>query len=183
VTRMAADEKKERDPGLNDSDEENQEGQVKGAGGKKSKLPLIIILVVVVLLIAGGATGAYFFFFQPKPQSAEVKAAPTEPLKVTIFFPMEPFIVNLLDNESERYLKVTIQMELSEQRTADELRRLNPMLRDTILDLLTSKTYREMIDPLGKQRLRDEIATRVNMILDQTKGKVNKVYFTEFVIQ
>ena len=91
--------------------------------------------------------------------------------------------VNLLDNETERYLKVTMQVELSEQRTVDELRRLNPMLRDTILDLLTSKTYREMIDPLGKQRLRDEIATRLNMILDHNKGRVNKVYFTEFVIQ
>ena len=180
---MAADEKREKDPRQDDSDEENEEGQSKDSGKKKSKLPLIIILVVVVLLVAGGAAGAYFFFLKPKPQTAEAKPAVQEQPKVTIFYPMEPFIVNLLDNDSERYLKVAMQMELSDQKTADKLRRLNPILRDTILDLLTSKTYREMLDPLGKQRLRDEIATRVNMILEQGKGKVNKVYFTEFVIQ
>jgi flagellar FliL protein len=33
----------------------------------------------------------------------------------------------------------------------------------------------------GKQRLRDEVAVRVNSYL--TKGKVVKVYFTDFVIQ
>ena len=96
---------------------------------------------------------------------------------------MEPFIVNLLDNEAERYLKVVMQLELSDQKTADEMKRLAPKLRDTILDLLSSKTYKEMIDPLGKQRLRDEIVMRMNMNLDESKGKVVKVYFTEFVIQ
>lgn len=180
---MAADDKREIDTGQNVSDDENENGQQQQAGTKKSKLPLIIILIVFLFLIAGGAAGAYFFFLKPNPQSAEVKPAAVEQPKTIVFFPMEPFIVNLLDNETERYLKVTMQVELSEQRTVDELRRLNPILRDTILDLLTSKTYREMIDPLGKQRLRDEIATRLNMILDHNKGRVNKVYFTEFVIQ
>jgi flagellar FliL protein len=33
----------------------------------------------------------------------------------------------------------------------------------------------------GKQRLREDIAGRVNNTL--TKGKVTRVYFTEFVVQ
>lgn len=179
---MAADEKRNIEAGQDDSDNEN-EGKGRASGKKKSKLPLVIILVVIILLLAGGAAGAYFFFLKSKARSADAKPAVSEQPNVTIFFPMEPFIVNLLDNDSERYLKVAMQLELNEQKTADELRRLNPMLRDTILDLLTSKTYREMLDPLGKQRLRDEIATRMNMILEQGKGRVSKVYFTEFVIQ
>lgn len=144
---------------------------------------LIIILVVVLLLLAGGGTAAYFLFFKAKPQPAAAKPAVQEQTKISIFWPMEPFIVNLLDNETERYLKVVMQLELSDQKTADEMKRLTPKLRDTILDLLSSKTYKEMIDPLGKQRLRDEIAMRMNMNLDESKGKVLKVYFTEFVIQ
>jgi len=63
----------------------------------------------------------------------------------------------------------------------DELNLLKPKLRDSILDLLSAKTYKEMMDPIGKQRLRDEIALRANAYL--TKGKIIKVYFTEFVIQ
>jgi flagellar FliL protein len=37
------------------------------------------------------------------------------------------------------------------------------------------------MDMAGKQRLREEIAMRLNTFL--TTGKVSKVYFTEFVIQ
>jgi flagellar FliL protein len=54
-------------------------------------------------------------------------------------------------------------------------------LRDSILDLLTPKTYKELMDLAGKQRLREDIAGRVNNAL--SKGKVTRVYFTEFVIQ
>jgi len=37
------------------------------------------------------------------------------------------------------------------------------------------------MEPAGKQRLRDEIVLRLNSFL--TKGKVLKVYFTEFIVQ
>ena len=94
---------------------------------------------------------------------------------------MEPFIVNLSDNEGDRFIKVVMQLELSDQKLAEEFRMLTPRLRDMMLDLLSSKTYREMMDPIGKQRLRDEIVMRMNM--QATQGKVLNVYFTEFVIQ
>lgn len=180
---MAAAEKKAKDA-KEDAAENENENEVQAEPKKKgSKLTLIIILAVVFLLLAGGATAAYFLFFKAKPQTADIKPVAQEQPKVVVFWPMEPFIVNLLDNETERYLKVVMQLELSDQKTAEEMKRLTPKLRDTILDLLSSKTYKEMIDPLGKQRLRDEIAMRMNMNVDQSKGKVLRVYFTEFVIQ
>ena len=37
------------------------------------------------------------------------------------------------------------------------------------------------MDLAGKQRLREEIAGRINNILQ--RGKVTKVYFTDFVVQ
>jgi len=58
---------------------------------------------------------------------------------------------------------------------------LKPKLRDNILDLLTAKTFAELMDTGGKQKLRDEVAMRLNAFL--TKGKIVRVYFTEFVIQ
>jgi len=47
--------------------------------------------------------------------------------------------------------------------------------------LLGAKTYRELMDTAGKQRLREEIAMRLNSFLPN--AKVTQVYFTEFVIQ
>ncbi|HQL00342.1 MAG TPA: flagellar basal body-associated FliL family protein [Smithellaceae bacterium] len=162
-----------------DLDEKDGEEQ---APVKKKGSPLVLIIVVVVLLlvVAGGGAAAYFLFLKPKPAATEQAKATPKP-QVSVFYPMEPFIVNLIDNEGERYLKVVMQLELSDPKVLEEFRMLNPKLRDTVLDLLSAKTYREMMDPLGKQRLREEIAVRINMIASQ--GKVTKVYFTEFVIQ
>jgi flagellar FliL protein len=94
---------------------------------------------------------------------------------------MDPFIVNLMDNNGERYLKLAIQLEISDPKGVAELDQMKPKLRDNVLDLLSAKSVKELMDMAGKQRLREEIAMRLNTFL--TTGKVSKVYFTEFVIQ
>ncbi len=148
---------------------------------KSSKLKWIIIGVIAVLVLGGGGAGAYFFLFKSKPPEAEKKQAEAAKPQVAIFWSMDPFIVNLIDNEGERYLKVVMQLEVSDQTGLEELNLLKPKIRDSILDLLSAKTYKEMIDPIGKQRLKEEIVLKANGIL--TKGKILKVYFGEFVIQ
>ncbi len=148
---------------------------------KSSSLKWIIIAVIAVLVLGGGGAGAYFFLVKSKPPATEKKQAEAAKPLVAVFWPMDPFIVNLIDNDGERYLKVVMQLELSDQPALEELNLLKPKIRDSILDLLSAKTFKEMIDPIGKQRLRDEIALRANGFL--TKGKIIKVYFTEFVIQ
>lgn len=181
---MAAADKKKRDPREDpEENEDDNEGQ-EPAEKNGSKLKLIIIIAVVVILLAGGGAAAYFFFIKAKPDpTAQAPAAATQKPKVAVFYPMDPYIVNLIDETTERYLKVVMQLELSDPMAADEMKRLDPKLRDTILDLLSSKTFKEMVDPLAKQRLRDEIAMRMNMNIDLAKGKVLNVYFTEFIIQ
>ncbi len=129
--------------------------------------------------MTGGAV--YFFFIKSVgPDDVKKPVEQTKP-QVSVFWPMDPFIVNLIDNEGERYLKVVMQLELTDQQVVEELNFVKPKLRDSILDLLSAKTYKEMMDPIGKQRLRDEIVMRANLYT--TKGKVSKVYFTEFIIQ
>lgn len=146
-----------------------------------SSLKWIIIIVIALLVLGGAGAGAYFFLFKSQPPAQEKKQAETAKSQTAIFWPMDPFIVNLIDNDGERYLKVVLQLELTDQPAVEELNLLKPKLRDNILDLLSAKTYKEMMDPIGKQRLRDEIVLRANGYL--TKGKILKVYFTEFVIQ
>ena len=161
---------------------EETEGEEQVPEKKKgSSLKWIIIAVIALLVLGGGGAGAYFFLVKSKPPAAEKKQAEATKPQVAVFWPMDPFIVNLIDNEGERYLKVVMQLELSEQSALEELNLLKPKIRDSILELLSAKTFKEMIDPIGKQRLKDEIALRANGYL--TKGKILKVYFTEFVIQ
>jgi flagellar FliL protein len=171
---MAAAEKKD----LKDEKEE-KEGEQEAPAKKGSALKWIIIILIVVIVLGGAGAGA--FFFLSKSPSTEKKPSEQAKLQAIIFWSMDPYIVNLIDNEGERYAKVVIQLELSDQAAVEELNLIKPKLRDSILDLLSAKTYKEMMDPIGKQRLRDEIAIRANGVL--TKGKVLKVYFTDFVIQ
>jgi flagellar FliL protein len=156
---------------------ESQDTQV-AEPPKKLKMKLIIIIAaaLVVLLAAGG--GGWYFLSKSPPDKHETKEQ--KPLVVSVW-PMEAFIVNVADSNGDRYLKLVVQLEVSDPSTIAELDQLKPRLRDSILDLLTSKPYKDLIDPAGKQRLREDIAGRVNNAL--TKGKVTKVYFTEFVMQ
>jgi flagellar FliL protein len=97
---------------------------------------------------------------------------------VTLKF--DPFIVNLTGSAGNRYLKVTINVELY-PRAADEAGRKRARIRDSIINLLSSKSYADLVSVNGKYQLRDEIAARINLILSM--GMVKSVYFTEFVIQ
>ena len=178
---MAAVDKNKKEIAGDEEDDEKREQE--SSGQKGSRLTLIIIIVAVLLVLGGGGGAAYYFLFKSE-SAADGKSSTAKPVpQVVVFFPMDPFIVNLADNEGERYMKLVLQLELSDQKMLPDVKLLNPKMRDTILDLLSAKTYKEMIDPLGKQRLRDEIAMRMNMTINSPNGKVLKVYFTEFIIQ
>jgi flagellar protein FliL len=159
-----------------DKREEPEEQEQPVEPKKKSNLKWMIIILAVVLVVgAGTAAGLYFFL------KADVKKpAAAQPVALSTW-PMEAFIVNIADTNGERYLKLVVQLEVSEPGVIAELEQLKPRLRDSILDLLTPKTYKDLIDLSGKQRLREDIAGRINNSL--SKGKVTKVYFTDFVIQ
>ena len=143
---------------------------------KKSKLKWIIIALITLVVITAGAVAGYYFFTKTEAK----KPAAEKPAVITIW-PMEAFIINIAETNGERYLKIVIQLEVSDPDVVKELEQLKPRLRDSILDLLTPKTYKELMDLAGKQRLREEIAGRINNIL--LRGKVTKVYFTDFVVQ
>ena len=147
---------------------------------KKRPIMKIIVIVLSTLVVLGaGTVGALYFY--SRSGAAKKAETPAPPPIVGAFWSIEPFIVNLSDNQGERYLKVVMQMEVSDLTVSPQLDQLRPKIRDNILDLLTAKTYGELMEMGGKQRLRDEIVIRLNSFL--TQGKIVRVYFTEFVIQ
>ena len=96
-------------------------------------------------------------------------------------YPLEPFIVNIYDGQELRYLKVKIEMEMVGAGVKAEIdARLAP-IRDSILVLLSSKTLQDVQDVQGKNQLKEEIMGAINKALPP--GKVDKVYFTDFVVQ
>jgi flagellar FliL protein len=155
-------------------EQEVEEGQPKKQG---ALVKWMAIGVVAAVVIAGAVVGVLYF----KGDSGKKEAAQAKEQPVSAVWAMEPFIVNLVDNNGERYLKISVELEVSDKNVVAELTTLKPKLRDNVLDLLTAKSYKDLVDMVGKQRLRDEITMRLNSFL--SGGKIVKVYFTEFVIQ
>jgi flagellar protein FliL len=94
---------------------------------------------------------------------------------------IEPFIVNILDIEGTRYLKAAITLEVDGNEAIKEANERMPQIRDGILLLVSNKTFGEVSDLQGKLQLRAELINEVNSAL--RRGKVQKIYFTEFVVQ
>lgn len=145
---------------------------------KKSKLKLIIIAVVVLLIGAGGIYG-----YSKYNKGKEDKAETIKTDKVSIVYPLNSFVVNLLDKQGvgKRYLKITMQLEVGKEEDKLLIGNHNAQIRDTILLLLSSQSLKEINTMEGKLELKQTLLSRMNQILGD--GVVRRIYFTEFVVQ
>ncbi len=161
---------------------------------KKSRLGLFLILGIVLVVLVGAILGLLMFapgvvpFLGEKPadqttadQTASGKEKTKEPETLGIMYAMEPYIVNLVDPNVQRYLKLKLELELSNAKVQSEIDLRMPQIRDSILVLLSSKSFNDIKTVEGKMRLRMEIIGRINSFLSE--GRVKNVYFTEFVVQ
>jgi len=184
------------------ADEENNEEVEEGEEKKKSgNMLMIIIIVVLILIIIGGAIVAVLLMGDDEeqvqqqssaPQSNErtvkrTKSTPTDfdsskqLSDIGILYPLDTFTVNLKSDAGRRYLKVTMSLELDGDELSVELDTNSPVLRDRIIRILTSKTLEEISSKKGKQKVSVQIMDTLNSMISD--GRINGIYFTEFVIQ
>ncbi len=165
------------------AEEEKQEQEQGSKGGKKK----LIFLILILLLVAGGGAAYKFLVLDKKKAETKEKQAEKiiEEIKATenvgVMFDLGTFVVNLADPDIERYLKVSIVLELKDQKVQMEAQKRLPEIKDAITTLLLTKRSSEIRTPEGIEFLKEEIAKRVNAILPL--GGVKNVYFTEFIIQ
>lgn len=96
--------------------------------------------------------------------------------------PLDAFVVNLNEPGSSRYLKTTVELELSSARAAEELNKSKSAVRDELLRYLSSLSVQETLGEEGKNKIRTELASRADKVLGGG-GKVHKLFFSEFVVQ
>jgi len=144
---------------------------------KKSRLLLIIAPIALVALAAGGYFG-YTFLSHGKVKAETAKKDAKKDGKV-VLFSVDPFVVNL--SEPGRYLKVTMQFELSGEIDEKSVTEKVPILRDVIITLIGNQTYDYAASTEGKVQLKDEILLRTNRLFG--KEVFRNLYFTDFVMQ
>jgi flagellar FliL protein len=152
-----------------------------------NKLVIILVGVLFVLVLAMGG-GMFMIWNKLAAVSAQVtpandpnveKAKPEQMGKVVS---LDTFIVNLADPGANRYLRVTMDLEVTGGKAAEEdLTRRTSQLRDAVLMILPTKRFSDIISTEGKSALRDELLGALNGLL--AAGKISRIYFKEFVIQ
>jgi flagellar protein FliL len=155
--------------------EKNPEDETGAKKGNKKMIMIIIIAAVAVALAAGG------FFLVPKLIGGGKEKKEEVKTEEGAMFSLEPFVVNLNDAGGPKFLKVSIQLELSGPALMEKAKQKSPQLRDAVITLLTSKTSESLFPPEGKLQLKDEINVRMNQILGP--NTVKNVYLTDFVMQ
>lgn len=154
------------------------QGEAPAGGGKKK---LVIIGAAVAVLLLGGGGGA-FYMMKKKAAEAEAAAAEAEgedggheeahakPAKKAApkpdkdakasppaFVPLDPFIVNLTDRDTDRYAQIGLNLQVDDPKVADEMKVYMPAIRNSILLILSHKSSEELLSPEGKEKLADEI--------------------------
>jgi flagellar FliL protein len=150
---------------------------------------LVILIGVMMLLMLGLGGGLFMMWNQLSTLNAQSTANASEqpgqgesleqPLGP--IFSLETFIVNLADKGGNRYLRVTMDLELGNSDLEDELNKRLPQVRDSLLMILPSKRFEDISTVQGKMALRDEVLETLNGFLAQ--GKITNIYFKEFVVQ
>lgn len=183
-------------------DKEKAEQENAPVEKKSSNMLMIIIIVVLILIILIGAVVGILLMGGDEPAAQEsapqikekTVAKPasrsTNPddedntralSDIGILYPLDTFTVNLKSDAGRRYLKVTLSLELEGKELSLELDAKSPVLRDRIIRILTSKTLEEISSKKGKQKIENQIMDTLNAMISD--GKINGIYFTEFVIQ
>ena len=169
-----------------------------GAVEKKPKgnMVLIIVIVLLVVLLIGGGAAAFLMLggsheeeaTTSAPQTQDVKTEKkktpkrsTDHLVVGPMYPLAQFVVNLLSESGNRFLKVTIDLELSDAKLQPEIDHKKSLIRDIIIRTFSSKTFEEISTIKGKDKLKDEVLEKINENLSD--GYVKNIYFTDFVVQ
>jgi flagellar FliL protein len=175
------------DPSVDIVPDKKEEEVVLPKPKKSRKWPVVILSLI---LLTGAAVGGVIFlapgvipnslnFWGTKAPGNKEKE--TERKSQGYIYSMDPFVVNLADQGRLRYLKIRMSIESQEMKVNEEYEKRLPQLRDTILTVLSSKSYGEISDSEGKRKLREEIILKLNRLL---RGfQVKTVYFTEFMIQ
>jgi len=148
------------------------EKQKKGNGLK------IVIIVLLVLVVVGGAAFGGMYLAGKKGSSTTPKVVVVN----EITYSLDEFLLNLLDGDSKRYLKVIVFIGYEENKNLTaELDTKKPIIRDAVIATLREKKTTDFNTTAGVNLIKNQLIARINPTL--TKGKISHIYFNDLLVQ
>ena len=154
------------------------------------KLPLL--LGATLLVLAGGGVIGYLRFGRVHPAPGEARPVEIDPGVADL----ETFTLNLPDEETDRFLRVGLQVALDRADVAAQINEQGlgyVRLRDRVLSLLAARSVAELVTDEGRELLRADVARVLGPLFEQPPlcdaaageppAHVLEVFFSEFLVQ
>lgn len=132
------------------------------------KKTLIIVIAILLVVIIGGGV-VVFSMLKPKEEKIfvyDVKG--------------EPFVTNT-KGANNSFVKVSVSLGVNSDKELKDLEAKNGQIRDVIVFVLRNTTKEEFSDPNIKQKLSDQITTKLKEATGLDIFK--EVYFSDLVVQ
>jgi flagellar FliL protein len=177
---------------------------------RKSNMVVIIIIAVLSTILVGGGVATFFVLRGGSHPEESAKSAEGEsdgaakgesapakkgekgkkeaaPKGAPIYVGLEPpFVVNFGNDQTVRFLQVTVQLMTRDNGTAQLLKENDPLVRNDLLFLFGNQDATQLATREGKEVLRKSALDTVRNIVKNEGGKpdyLEAVYFTTFVMQ
>ena len=183
--------------------DEELELDVNESKGGKSKM---IIIIVAILLLNGIGVGAWLFLAggsdDTSSDASKNEKADMAPLQYLTMVP--EFIVNFGPGSKVRYLQVDLQVSTRDEAALAIINTYRPVLRNDILVVLSGVKFEDLKNRNGKEALQKTLLNTINKVIvsashaapaddkekqaedhggEETKGPIENVYFTSFIMQ
>lgn len=148
-----------------------------GGGTSKPVLGLLVVNLVGTLLVAFKALTAPAAQAAPshEPVTTELTSEVTGPVVA-----LDPFVVNLDEPGTPRYLKLTLELELI-GATEAALTKSKQLIRDAILSYLSGLQVKDTLGADAKEQIRNDLLAKLTKLLGP--DKVRRLFFQDFVVQ
>jgi flagellar FliL protein len=103
------------------------------------------------------------------------------PIEQNIMVSLDTVTANLQPVNNTQFLTAKIEVEVTNQKAAQELISKKQLLNDAIIRIISSKTSNDISSVEGKTRLKEQIASGLSTYIKS--GKIKYVYFSEYTIQ
>jgi flagellar basal body-associated protein FliL len=172
---MASDEEKKL---VEQTPEKEPAGQEQESGSslisKVGKIFLIIVALVLQGWLAYTVVGKNYKSIY-KMVNGSAKNDPG------VFYEIKDIVVNPADTKGERYLLVSLGIELNEKQDLDIMKKHNPIIRDRIISTLAQESMNDLSSIQGRHKLKVDLLNTINDIVK--KKMVRNLFFTEYVMQ
>ena len=167
---------------MSDAKEEKKEEKAEKKGG--GKIGMIIIAIFVCLCSTAGAVFGQVALARMKPEKEKPDSGyeeKEEPLGAETL-EMPSMIVDIRTSTGEvHHLKVTVAVELAKPVPEEEQKKLMIRAKDAALSYLRTLSYDEVTSQEKFEGIKKELNERISKAMGH--GRVNRVLFTEYVVQ